>query len=135
MLSIQPKILKGKFIQLEPLHETHKGELYNITQNGAILTYHGSKALAQDFDPWFKKAILLLSSQQHFPFVVRRIGDHKIVGSTRFYDISHEHHRLAIGYTWFMPEVWGSNVNPESKLLLLTFAFEKCLINRVEFMI
>ena len=56
-----------------------------------------------------------------------------MVGSTRFYDISIPDKRLAIGFTWYHPSVWGTPVNPETKLLLLQFAFETLSLNRVEF--
>jgi RimJ/RimL family protein N-acetyltransferase len=31
---------------------------------------------------------------------------------------------LEIGWTWYSPNVWGTRVNPEAKLLLLQHAFE-----------
>src|SRR5579862_3493684 len=135
MLDIQPNIMQGKFIQLEPLHHTHKEELYNIAQDERIWTFSAFKAFGQDFAPWFDKSISLLSRKEQIPFIARCLNSNKIVGSTRFYNIALEHHRLTIGYTWFIPEVWGTSVNPEAKLLLLSFAFENCSMNRVEFMI
>ena len=71
--------------------------------------------------------------QQHLPFVVRRLADKKIIGSTRYYDINIEHQRLTIGYTWYVLEAWGTYVNPECKFLLLAFVFEELKMNRVEF--
>lgn len=135
MLNIQPKILKGSWVQLEPLNESHKNELYSAAQNESIWTHSGSKAYGERFYRWFDKAIKCFQDQQHLPFIVRRLSDTKIIGSTRYYDINAEHHRLTIGYTWYIPEVWGSYVNPECKLLLLKFAFEDLQVNRVEFVI
>ena len=37
-----------------------------------------------------------------------------------------------MGYSWYTPEAWGSVVNPETKLLMLTQAFEHWFINRIE---
>jgi N-acetyltransferase len=133
MLDIQETILKGSWIQLESLNESHKGELYDAAQDEAIWTHHSSKAFGEKFYRWFDKAIKCFQHQQHLPFIVRRISDKKIIGSTRYYDINSEHHRLTIGYTWYIPEVWGTYVNPECKFLLLKFAFEDLQINRVEF--
>lgn len=73
--------------------------------------------------------------KQQFPFVVRRLADRKILGSTRFYDIHSEHCRMTIGYTWYIPEVWGSYVNPTCKYLLLKYAFEETGSNRIEFQV
>jgi RimJ/RimL family protein N-acetyltransferase len=58
-----------------------------------------------------------------------------VIGSTRFYEIDLNHKHLAIGYTWYIPEVWGTGINTECKLLLLKYAFETLLMNRVEFYI
>lgn len=133
MLEIKSKVLTGRWIQLEPLHETHKNELYDAAQDEKIWTFNGSKAYGEKFHRWFDKAINCFANQQHLPFVVRRLADNKILGSTRFYDINAEHHRATIGYTWYIPEVWRSYVNPESKFLLLQFAFEDLSVNRIEF--
>lgn len=133
MLNIQPITLKGSWVQLEPLNESHKNELYDAAQDEAIWTYNSSKAFGDRFYRWFDKAIHCFQRQEHLPFIVRRLSDKKMIGSTRYYDINSEHHRLTIGYTWYIPEVWGTYVNPECKFLLLKFAFEDSQINRVEF--
>ena len=39
MLNIKPTILKGTWVQLEPLNESHKNELYDAAQDEAIWTY------------------------------------------------------------------------------------------------
>jgi len=133
MLNIQPIILKGSWVQLEPLNESHRDALYSAAQDESIWTYNSSKAFGERFYRWFDKAIKCCQDRQHLPFIVRRLSDAKIIGSTRYYDINPEHHRLTIGYTWYIPEVWGTYVNPECKLLLLKFAFEDLQVNRVEF--
>jgi len=131
-MDIQSKILKGSWVQLEPLNESHRNELYNAAQDERIWSYT-VKAFGDRFYRWFDKAIHCYEQQQHLPFIVRHLPSKKIVGSTRYYDISIEHKRLAIGYTWYIPDVWATHVNPESKLLLLTFAFDELNMNRVEF--
>ncbi len=133
MLNIQPHILKGTRVQLEPLNDSYRNKLYKIAQDESIWTHNSSKAFGDRFYRWFDKAIACFKAQQHFPFVVRRLADQKLIGSTRYYDMNSEHHRLTIGYTWYIPEVWGSYVNPECKYLLLKYAFEDLKVNRVEF--
>ena len=46
-------------------------------------------------------------------------------------DITPRHKRVEIGSTWYAPDVWGTRVNPECKLLLLEHAFEVLGVNRV----
>jgi hypothetical protein len=56
-MSIQPKILKESLIQLEPLNETHKDDLYHAAQYESIWTYNTSKAFGDRFYRWFDKAM------------------------------------------------------------------------------
>ncbi len=133
MLTMKAGTLRGEWVQLEPLTINHREELHLAAQDESIWTYCGSSAFAARFDAWFTQAIDRSKTHEHFAYVVRRLTDRKIIGSTRYYDISLEHHRLTIGYTWYVPEVWGTCVNPECKYLLLNNAFENLQVNRVEF--
>ena len=44
---------------------------------------------------------------------------------TTFYDLSPAIPRLEIGYTWTRASAQGTGTNPDSKLQLLTYAFEE----------
>ncbi|PYS79955.1 MAG: hypothetical protein DMF70_12100, partial [Acidobacteria bacterium] len=61
---------------------------------------------------------------------VERSG--QVVGSTRFYEIRPNDRAVAIGYTWLSKSAQRTALNTESKLLLLTHAFEHWRCNRVE---
>jgi RimJ/RimL family protein N-acetyltransferase len=52
---------------------------------------------------------------------------------SRLFEIDAMHRRCEIGYTWYIPEVWGTSVNPEAKFLLLTHCFETWGAARVQF--
>lgn len=131
MLITQSLILTGKFVELEPMDESHRDDLYSIAQDEAIWTYFPDSAMGKNFNSWFDKALMKSESGRQLAFVVRRKRDHKIVGSTRYYDIEPEHRRLKVGYTWYITQAQGTAVNPESKLLLFTHAFEEININRI----
>lgn len=121
-------ILTGQIVQLEQLQEIHRKTLRTLSKDEKISLY--SPALRLKFDSWFDKA---LSQAEQFTFVVRQLQNQKMIGSTRFYEINLNHKRLAIGYTWYIPDVWGTGVNLDVKLLLLNYAFQIAGINRVEF--
>lgn len=123
-------ILTGKYIQLEALQASHYEVLKKLSQDERISTY--SPALKLKFEAWFKKA---LQNENQLSFIVKQILNNEIVGSTRFYDIHQDHQRLTIGYTWYIPEVWGTVVNLESKKLLFEYAFNVLHMNRIEFFI
>jgi N-acetyltransferase len=68
------------------------------------------------------------------PFAIIRKKDspHQVVGTTRFYEIFPDDRKAAIGYTWLAKSAQRTSVNTETKLLLLTHAFETWNCVRVE---
>lgn len=67
-----------------------------------------------------------------YPFVIRHKETQKLIGSTRFFEIYPSDKKLEIGWTWITKEFWGTAVNLECKLLLLTFCFDTLKTNRVQ---
>jgi RimJ/RimL family protein N-acetyltransferase len=65
------------------------------------------------------------------PWVVRLV-DGAVVGMSSYLEVSVPDARLEIGATAYSPSVWASAVNPETKLLLLTHAFEVLGAGRVQ---
>lgn len=117
-------------IQLEPLTEAHRPDLYLAGQDEQLWAYCPSGGTGDHFHRWFDKA---LNTEKQQSFAVRRVMDQKLVGSTRYYNIEMEQCVLRIGYTWYIQEVWGTAVNTTCKYLLLQDAFENREMNRIEF--
>jgi len=57
----------------------------------------------------------------------------KVLGSSSYYDISHENRNLEIGYTWMSAPFRGTNLNPIVKLAMIQAAFEDFGAERVKF--
>ncbi|MEU1209984.1 GNAT family protein [Nocardia sp. NPDC005825] len=55
-----------------------------------------------------------------------------IVGVTAYLDVRQPDAGLEIGFTVYTPSVWATAVNPETKLLLLEYAFETLRVGRVQ---
>ena len=53
------------------------------------------------------------------------------VGTTSFYEIDPAMRSLAIGHTWLARPYWRTGVNTESKLLMLSRAFDELGAERV----
>jgi len=68
---------------------------------------------------------------QQLPFVVIRRADGEVVGTTRYAHVDPANRTIEIGYTWYGKGARRTPVNTESKLLLLTHAFETLAANRV----
>jgi RimJ/RimL family protein N-acetyltransferase len=67
--------------------------------------------------------------------LLRDVGERhagSVVGWSSYLEIAPKDARLEIGNTAYDPGVWGSVVNPECKLLLLSYAFENLAMGRVQ---
>jgi RimJ/RimL family protein N-acetyltransferase len=132
-MRIQAIVLTGRWVQLEPLDQGHREGLRAAADDERIWQHTLAVARGEGFDAWFDDVLAQRDADQQVPFAVRRLANDQLVGSTSYYDFNPRHKRIEIGSTWYNPAVWGTEVNPESKLLLLTYAFEVLGMNRVAF--
>jgi RimJ/RimL family protein N-acetyltransferase len=65
-------------------------------------------------------------------YVVRLVGDGTVVGTSGLGDVDLHNESVHLGWTAYAPSVWGTAVNPATKLLLLQHAFEECGFGRVK---
>jgi RimJ/RimL family protein N-acetyltransferase len=131
----RPGRLCGPCVILEPLGHQHREPLRAAAaKDQSIWTYFpiNFNGAGEDFDPWFDYTMERHAKNEHYPFAVRRRADNQIIGTTRFYDMVPEHKRLAIGSTWYAPDARGTLINPEVRLLSLSYAFTRLGVNRVE---
>ena len=63
-------------------------------------------------------------------WIVRRAG--RVVGTTSYLEISPVDARIEIGFTLYARSVWGTDVNPTCKLLLMQWAFDEGRFGRVQ---
>jgi RimJ/RimL family protein N-acetyltransferase len=124
-------VLTGRWVQLEPLAEPHRDGLRRAADDERIWKHTLVVARGPGFDDWFDDALARHQAGTQVPLAVRRRADAQLIGSTSFLDLTLRHRRIEIGSTWYSPEVWGTEVNPECKLLLLTHAFEVLDVRRV----
>jgi RimJ/RimL family protein N-acetyltransferase len=124
-------VITGRWVQLEPLGDEHRDGLRAAADDERIWAHTLVLARGPGFDRWFDDALAQRSAGLQVPFGVRRLADDVLVGSTSYLDPVPRHRRVEIGSTWYTPDVWESQVNPECKLLLLTHAFDALGMNRV----
>jgi len=136
-MDINTHSMQGQYVYLEKLLPAHDNILRQLAKDDRIWEFTKAFAINEDFDKQFDTYINTahdkdaLNGQQ--AFVVKKRADGAIIGMTRFYDINPKDKRLAIGYTWYLPEIWGKPHNKECKLLLLQYVFEELGFNRTEF--
>ncbi len=128
-----PKPLKGRFVTLEPLAESHREELRPAAMADPSIFAYMPLGIAEEFDKWFSWSLNEAGPKRgEMVYVVRRMADETLVGSTRYLNISKHEPKVEIGHTWYMPDAQGTAVNPECKYLLMHQAFEDFACVRVE---
>jgi len=128
-----PTSLSGSTVNLLPLEEQHLEELEAIAQDPRIWEHYPfDLSRSARFREVFRSAIPEREQGRQFPLVIANRQTGKLMGSTRFLDIQPQHKKLEIGFTWLHPNYWGTGVNLECKLLLLTYCFEKLGAARVQ---
>ncbi|MEH6592922.1 MAG: GNAT family protein [Halioglobus sp.] len=129
---VNPVLLKGENVRLEPLSQEHAQGLFNRGQSVDDWSYMPRACFVDmaDTRQWIDEA---LEAPGQRPFAIVETGKNKAVGSTRFLNIRNEHRSLEIGWTWLGKEWQRTAVNTEVKSLLLAHAFERLGCVRVEF--
>jgi RimJ/RimL family protein N-acetyltransferase len=129
--------LKGKYIYLESLQPNNKETLRDLAKDERI--WEGNRGFIlnetfdDQFDNYFATALDNNAMGGQQAFVMHKVSDDSIIGMTRFLNIDKKEKRLEIGYTWYIPAVWGKVYNKECKLLLLQYTFEELNFNRAQF--
>ena len=126
MTFVEPVLLTGALVMLEPLEERHHDALVDAARDGQLwnLSYTGVPAP----DQMAGKIATCLSLQAEgllVPFTVRSRADGRVIGQTTYCNIEEGHRRLEIGGTWNAQSTHRTGTNTESKLLLLGHAFER----------
>jgi RimJ/RimL family protein N-acetyltransferase len=128
-----PSKLEGRLVELLPLEEEHFDALHAAAADKRIWEYYtGDWSDRETFKRVYNGTLKHRNKGSEYPFVIvlKRTG--KIIGSTRLMDIVPYDRRVEIGGTWMMPAYWATAVNPDCKLILLTFAFEVMKAKRVQ---
>jgi N-acetyltransferase len=136
-MNIDLSKLSGKYLYLSFLSPDDREFIRPLAKDGRIWEFN--KMLPVDdsfndrFDMYFDRALDPdLFNGQH-TFLIRKTSDDAIIGMTRLYEVSASDQSATIGYTWYIPSVWGKVYNKECKLLLLQYIFEELKFNRAEF--
>lgn len=128
-----PTVLQGITIDLVPLEEHHLDELYLASADKELWKQVPSDCSDRDtFFAVYRVALEARDKGTKYPFVIVDKQTRKLIGSTRFFELYEADKKLEIGWTWITRDYWGSVVNLECKLLLLTYCFEVLKTNRVQ---
>jgi len=133
-MNIQPIVLEGSVVRLEPLSVSHHSALCAVGLDPelwkvGIATIRTNEDMKSYIDAALKKQ----EAGNDLPFVIIERLSGTAVGSTRYMNIEKQHRKLEIGSTWVARQWQRTAVNTEAKYLLLRHAFETLGCVRVEF--
>lgn len=127
----RPAPLTGRFLHLEPFDAaSHADGLWEAIGRSEVFAEGyggGPAALPRDrasYREWISRHG---TGPDAIKFVARLTGgpdDGRIVGSSSLGDLDERNEKAHLGWTAWDPRVWGTVVNPEAKLLMLTLAFD-----------
>lgn len=129
---VEPVVLEGKFVRLEPLKPKHARGLAQYAE-ADLFKYFGALLPREQSVSALKEYVSRHRAQANvLGFAIIPMATMRAAGSTSYMDIRAEHHGIEIGMTWLGREWQGSAINPECKLLLLEHAFERLGAERVQ---
>lgn len=131
---LQPVTLRGTLVTLSPLSHDHHEGLTAAARDGRL--WELGYTVVPDPDgmkPEIARRLGLQAKGAMLPFTVLRNDTGTVIGMTTFMDPDPDSRRLEIGSTWLARSAQRTGMNTESKLLLLSHAFEQLRCIAVEF--
>lgn len=132
---VAPVTLTGeRWVRLEPLLPEHIPDIEVAARDSDNAALWFTSAPTPEAAPaWVRRMLAMQEGDDGVTFVVRRLDDDKALGSSSMFHVDAANRRLEIGHTWYSTPARRTGVNTETKLVLLTHAFETLGCLAVEF--
>ncbi|MEI6732540.1 MAG: GNAT family protein [Comamonadaceae bacterium] len=125
MAYIEPVILSGRGIKLEPLALNHEVGLRAAATDGELWRLRvTSVPEPEQTRKYIEDALAMREAGNRFAFAVLEAETGTVLGSSSYHDIVPAVRRVEIGWTWYAKRCQRTHVNSVAKLLLMTHAFE-----------
>ena len=132
-MNIEPVILEGANVRLEPMRVDHLPALVEAGMDESLWKWTNNVVTDEsDIERYVRDALAMQMLGTAVPFVTIDRKSGKVVGSTRFGNIDTINRKAEIGWTWINPKWQRTVINTEAKLLMLAHAFEVWDCIRVE---
>jgi RimJ/RimL family protein N-acetyltransferase len=129
-----PLTLTGPALRLVPLRLGDAGDflaaLGGPAEAAEVVQYLGYYPPV-DLEQTRTIIVAALTDPDRIPYAQRLADTGELVGTTSFYEINEPLRSIAIGHTWIARRFWRSGVNRESKLIMLSRAFDDLQAERV----
>ena len=131
--AIEPVILAGRHVRLEPLSSEHVDPLAEVGLDPDLWRWTSVQVTSRaEMAAYVRSALAVQAAGSALPFVTVEQSSGRVVGSTRYGNIDAANRRVEIGWTWVARPWQRTAVNTEAKYLLLRHAFESLGCLRVE---
>ncbi len=133
-MMVEPVILEGEFVRLEPLSLDHHAGLCAIGLDEDLWRWVPVPVTSpEDMRAFIEQALKQQADGGVLPFATISKTANQVVGSTRYLTIDRSNRVVEIGSTFVAKDWQRTVVNTEAKYLLLRHAFETLGCLRVEF--
>lgn len=133
-MRLEPVTLTGRFVRLEPLAAAHLDDLCAVGLDPDLWRWIPHQVgTREEMRNYIDTALHEQDAGVSLPFAVIDCQSGHAIGSTRYGAINLPNRRVEIGWTWYGRPFQRTSVNTECKLLLLTHAFKRLGMIRVEF--
>jgi RimJ/RimL family protein N-acetyltransferase len=122
--------LSGEHVRLEPLTPEHAKGLFEAGTDPGIWAWLSIRQPG-DLPAAERMVEQALADPDRRPFAQIDVASGRVAGTTSYYQVVEKHRILSIGHTWIGADWQRTGLNTESKLLLLTHAFETLDAQRV----
>lgn len=124
----------GRVVRLDPSLDGDAPDLFTALDDPSVWAagYGGGPAGRPAGPEGWVERMAAARAEGRVMYTVRRLDDGAVVGTTSLGDTDLGNERTHLGWTAYTPDVWGTAVNPECKLLLLGHAFDDCGLGRVK---
>ncbi|WP_295698856.1 GNAT family protein [Lapillicoccus sp.] len=133
------KPLVGRVVRLDPVTLADADGLFRVLSDPLVYQqgFRMTEPLAHPDEAVRFVAAQLAARPGRTAYTVRLVGDSDlgpagtVVGTSSLGEIDIENEHVHLGWTTYGSRWWGTTVNPEAKLLLLSHAFDDCGFGRV----
>jgi len=144
-VSTESPTLQGRYVRLEPLTHRHiDGLVSAAAEDPSLYQWSPVPQGKLEATQYVDAGLAWLEAGKAVPFAIVALDNGAVIGSTRFFDVERwpwpPRHALhgrdtpdacEIGYSWLARSAIRTAANTESKLLMLTHAFEDWQVLRV----
>jgi RimJ/RimL family protein N-acetyltransferase len=129
--------LVGRSVRLDPADDHDAGDLFDALDYDEVWATGYNRGARPAKPVGWRRNMEDAARTDRVMYVVRLLvpgtrQPGRVVGTTSLGELDLDNERVHLGWTAYTPDVWGTSVNPECKLLLLWHAFEHCRLGRVK---